>query len=84
MKGIKVVLKHGTAETNLNQGTSYTFTSGPGTFNDFALIFGEKITTPRLMNHFICKNLEHGIIIIIFMLISPDDISRQKWKSDNI
>jgi hypothetical protein len=40
--GMKVTLKHGTAETILSHGTSYTFDSGTGTFTDFELVFGEE------------------------------------------
>ena len=42
LNGIKTVLKHGTVETLLGQGTSYTFTSGTGTFSNFELILGEE------------------------------------------
>ena len=35
------MLKHGTVETNLSKGTSYSFTSVAGTFTDFQLIFGQ-------------------------------------------
>lgn len=46
LDGIKVVLKHGSNETVLSPGTSYTFTSAVGTFSDFELVFGEEdITT---------------------------------------
>jgi hypothetical protein len=44
---LKVVLKHGSVETNLSQNASYTFTASPGTYTDFELVIGDaNITTP--------------------------------------
>ena len=40
LEGTNVVLKHGNVETSLNKNTSYSFTSGAGTYSDFELIFG--------------------------------------------
>ncbi len=36
----KVTLRHGDVRTVLNKNSTYSFTSGAGTFNDFELIFG--------------------------------------------
>jgi hypothetical protein len=41
LEGYKVKLKHGAVETILQGNTTYTFTSGPGTFKDFELIIGD-------------------------------------------
>ena len=43
--GTKVVLKHGSNETILSEGTTYTFTSSIGTFSDFELLIGEESIT---------------------------------------
>ncbi len=43
--GTKVVLKHGSDETLLSEGTTYTFTSPVGTFTDFELLIGEESIT---------------------------------------
>lgn len=46
LDGTKVVLKHGSNETILYPGTSYTFSSPVGTFTNFELVIGEEgITT---------------------------------------
>ena|GEM_PF-4712472 len=48
--GIKTVLKHGSIETLLNQGTTYTFTLGTGTFTNFELVLGEEGITTDVEN----------------------------------
>ena len=40
LEGIKVVLKHGSVETDLNKNVSYSFNSGEGTYTDFELVIG--------------------------------------------
>ena len=41
MDGIKVVLKHGTIETDLKMGSAYSFKSEAGTLSDYELIIGD-------------------------------------------
>ena len=41
LDGIRVVLKHGTDETRISKGTTYSFTSAAGTFSDFEIIIGD-------------------------------------------
>jgi len=50
LEGMNVKLKHGTVETELSKGASYTFTSSTGTFTNFELIIGGSsiITTVEL------------------------------------
>jgi hypothetical protein len=46
LDGLSVKLVHGTTETILSQGKSYTFTSGTGIYKNFELVLGEEdITT---------------------------------------
>lgn len=46
LDGIKVVLKHGSVETTLSKGVSYSFNAAIGTYTDFSIIIGDKnITT---------------------------------------
>jgi hypothetical protein len=45
LDGVKVTLKHGSVETLLGQGATYTFTSATGTFTDFELLFGDASVT---------------------------------------
>jgi hypothetical protein len=45
LEGIKVTLKHGDTETRLSRYSSYTFTSNPGTYDNFELIFGDRKST---------------------------------------
>jgi hypothetical protein len=47
---IPVTLKHGSAETKVHAGVSYTFTSGAGTFNNFQLVLGGVSTGAGEMN----------------------------------
>ena len=44
LDGYNVILRHGSDQTILSKNSSYTFTSGAGTFTDFQLIFGNIIT----------------------------------------
>jgi hypothetical protein len=41
LDNMKVVLKHGPIRTDLSSGSSYSFVSEPGTYNDFQLIIGK-------------------------------------------
>lgn len=48
LENVKVILKHGSAETKLSPGATYSFTTGSGTFTNFELVFvenGKKGTT---------------------------------------
>lgn len=45
LEGIRVILKHGSTETDLKENSSYAFTSGPGTFKDFEIIFSNDNST---------------------------------------
>jgi hypothetical protein len=44
LDGYNVSLKHGSDVTILSKGSSYSFTSGPGTLTDFQLVIGTVIT----------------------------------------
>ncbi len=70
----KITLKHGSVLTPLSQGTSYSFESNAGTFNDFELIFGDlnaikEKTDPDLMKFKSWYNYN------IVYISCPDDIS---------
>ena len=51
LEDTKVILKHGSIETILSQGTSYTFSSSTGTFTDFELLIGEEDITTGEKKH---------------------------------
>jgi hypothetical protein len=44
LENIKVMLRHGSAETVLKPGVTYSFTTGSGTFRNFELVFVENGT----------------------------------------
>ena len=50
LEGYKVKLKQGAVETVLKGNTTYTFTSGAGTFNDLELIIGDAFAKEGIEN----------------------------------
>ncbi|MCK7533924.1 MAG: hypothetical protein MZV63_24295 [Marinilabiliales bacterium] len=69
LDNIPVTLKHGTVETNLGAGSSYTFTAETGTLKTFKLIFGK--SDDRVNN----SGMNHGIVTWYsneYLYVSPD------------
>jgi len=50
LEGMAVTLRHGSVDTKLNYGSSYTFTSAAGTFSNFQLIIGDLSTGTEPMH----------------------------------
>ncbi len=71
---VKIILKHGTVETILNQDASYTFTSAAGTFTDFELIIGET-NTPTGVEKIVKGKFRTWYNNELLYINSPDQLS---------